>query len=123
MTDQTIEVSAGADEFCFERRITETSGADISASPVVVSLSSYDAPSTWVEPTVTRRGTITVADYCATTRAQLDLPSTTLLHWVAVKVKIGVDTAPVHGSYHLWVKITDSTEVVPRRTPDRITIT
>lgn len=109
MTDQTIDLTAGAVEMTLPRTITETSGEDISNDPVVVSLGSWTEPGAWVTPDRLTRGTTEVGDV--------------LQHWVVVQLLIGGTLKPQVGDYWLWTKITDDPEVVPRRTSGRITIT
>lgn len=130
MSDQTIAVySAGAVENTLPRTIYETSGDDISADPVYVSLGSWTAPGVWVTPDSVTRGTITVADYRARTGQQPETTDGTpladdmLLHWVAMTLEIGGALKPLAGYYWLWTKITAAPETVPRRTSGRITIT
>jgi hypothetical protein len=110
VTDQVIDVyGAGAVEFSFPRTITETSGEDISADPVLVSLGSWTEPGGWVTPDRITRGTTDVGGITQ--------------HWVVVQLLIGGDLKPAADNYWLWTKITDSPETVPRRTSGRITIT
>jgi len=128
MSDQSIDLSAGAVEFTYPRTITETSGEDISGDPVEVSLGSWTEPGEWVTPDRLTRGTITVLEYRTSTgktphgQDGAALADDVLLHWVAVQLMIGDSVKPADGDYWLWTRISPSPEVVPRRTSGRITI-
>jgi hypothetical protein len=97
--DQTIYVTAGGPEYTRPRTITDTTGKDISADPVLVGLSSYETPpSSLVAPT-------------------LDLPQANKATRV-VQLLVTNTTPP--GTYALWAKITDNPESPIRRTPGLI---
>lgn len=102
MSDQTVDVSAGAVEYTFPRTITETTGKDISADQIAVSLGSYDAPGAWVPPD----------------RLTHPTPSSAVVQ-LLVSNSLGLI---VGQSYYLWTKVTESPEVIPRRSPGRVTI-
>lgn len=102
MSDQTIDLSAGAVEYTYPRTVTETSGVDITTDQVLVSLGTWDAPAGWVVPDV--------LDHPA--------PSTAV-----AQLLIGASLKPAPGPYYLWTQVSDAPEVVPRRSPGRITIT
>lgn len=95
---QTVNVTAGATEYTWPLTLTEVNGVDISADTVQISLGSYDQPGDWTAP---------VADH----------PTTS-----SVTVKLLIDDSVDVGEYWVWVKITDSPEIVPRR-GDRVTVT
>lgn len=97
--DQTVHVTEGP-EYTYPRTITETTGKDISTDTVRLSLGTWDAPGTWVAPTVDT--------------AQTD-------HATRV-VQLLLDNTTPAGDYWLWVKVTDSPETPVRRTDGRITI-
>jgi hypothetical protein len=99
--DQTVRVSTGAAEYCYPRTITETLGKNITADTVSVSLGTYDAPGTWVAPDVITRPTTSSA---------------------VVQMMINTIPDPTRQHYWVWTKVSDSPEVVPRRSPGRITI-
>lgn len=87
----TIYVTAGATEFV-TATITETSGKDISADPVALSLTlTGDEPGDWIVPELVS------AD----------------VNTVVVRCLVGGTFAP--GRYFLWARIGDSPEVVIRR--------
>jgi hypothetical protein len=102
MTDQTIDLSAGAIEYTNPRLITEVTGKDITSDQVFVSLAGWEAPGSWVTPDVVTRPTASS---------------------VSVALLIGAAFKPAAGDYWLWTRVTDSPEVVPRRSPGRIHIT
>lgn len=96
-TQQTIRVSSGAAERTFPVTITEDTGEDISAKVVMMSLApapdGYFTARTWVTPSV-------------------DTPQTD--HATRV-VQLLVDSSTAVGVYWVWVKVTDTPEIVPRR--------
>lgn len=99
---QTIAVhSAAAVEYTLPLTITETSGKDISAATIRMSLGTYTAPGTWVAPDV---------DTSPTPASR------------TVQLLIGTDPTLLAGDYYVWTVITDAPEVVPRR-HDKLTIT
>lgn len=105
MADQTIDVTAGAVEYCYPRMITAQPKADgqpvdLREDVVLVSLGSALTPGDWVAPDI------------------IDRPDNST---VIVQLLISADDAPP-GVYWLWVKVADSSETVPRRTPGRIRI-
>lgn len=89
---QIIHVSAGAAEHTWPTTLTETTGKDISADQVQISLGTADAPGTWSSPDL------------------LDRPTTASV--TAAKL---VTNAVAPGTYFVWVKLTDDPEIVPRR--------
>jgi hypothetical protein len=91
MTTQTIRVSDGAIEYTFES--TLHADHDISGDTIVMSLGSSTAPDSWVAPSV-------------------DEPQTDNTTRV---VQLLVDDATEPGTYYLWLRLTDTPEVVPRR--------
>lgn len=96
---QTVAVSQGAIEYTWPTTITATDGDDITGDTVAVSLGTYTAPGAWQAPDTITHPT----------------PS-------SVVVQILVGAATPTGSYYLWVKVSDSPEVVPRRAA-KITVT
>jgi hypothetical protein len=90
---QTVLVSQGAVEYSWPVTVRETTGDDISADPVRLSLGTYTEPGTWVIPAV-------------------DEPQTDTSTRVAQML---IDATVPPGTYHLWVRVTDTPEVVPRR--------
>lgn len=103
MSDQQIQLSADAVEYTHPRTVTETTGKDITNDLIAVSLGTYEAPGAWVPPD------------------KLSRPSaSSVVVQLLVSNSLGLT---IGSSYHLWVRVTDSPEVVPRRSPGRITIT
>lgn len=101
---QVIDLSDGAEEYTFPVTITETTGKDISADSIVVALgTATSAGGTWFAPDVLTRPTVSTA---------------------VVQVLIGGSSGrvPAAGNYFLWWKVTDTPEIVPRRSPLKITI-
>lgn len=90
---QRINLTAGATEYTWPVTITETNGADISGGLVQIALGSYTDPGPWRIPDVITRPT----------------PSS-----ATVKMLLG-NGAPTAGTYYVWVRVTDTPEVVPRR--------
>lgn len=124
---QTIAVhSAAAVEYTWPTVITELSGENITADAVVMCLGSFTTPGTFVAPDVKTTGTTTVgefvADGCACGCATIDLPDSTVLYQVTVKLLIGASLSPAAGNYWVWTKLTDTPESVPR-VGAKITIT
>lgn len=104
---QTIDVSAGAVEYTYPVTITASPKADglpvdISADLVQVSLGGFSEPGSWVNADLTEHPTTAQA---------------------VVQLLVGGTLKPAVGTYWLWVKVTDSPEVIPRRSELRITIT
>lgn len=88
MGAQTINVSAGAARYV-GGTITETTGKDISADTVVMSLGTATGPAAWVAP------------------------DEKLANVASVTVKMLVTSATAVGTYFVWARITDSPEVEP----------
>jgi hypothetical protein len=104
---QTIDLSGGAVEYTYPVTITASPKADglpvdISADPVKMSLGTFTEPGSWLDSDITEH------------------PSTAQ---AVVQLLIGTALRPAVGTYWLWVKVTDSAEIVPRRSELRITIT
>lgn len=95
---QVINLTAGAIEYTWDTTITASD--DISSDTVTMCLGGYDEPSTFIVPDVITHPTPTTA---------------------VVKLLVGGDFVPASGTYWLWVKVTDSPEVIPRR-GSRVTI-
>lgn len=95
---QTIAVSNGATEYTWPVTVTETTGKDISGDTVQVSLGTYGAPGTWTSGVLTR-------------------PTAS-----SATVKLLVTNTVTPGTYYVWVKVSDSPEIVPRRA-HRVTVT
>lgn len=92
MTTQTINVTGGGQEYTWPITVTETNGKDISGKTVQVSLGTYTAPGTWASAAVLTRPT----------------PS-------SATVQLLINSSTPVGRYHVWVKVSDSPEVVPRK--------
>lgn len=90
---QTIRVSAGAAEYTWPATITETTGKDISADVVRVSLGTYAAPAAWVDPSV----------------------DTAQANHATRVVQLLVDSNTPAGTYYLWLSVGDGPEQVVRR--------
>lgn len=88
---QIINVSLGAAEYTQPVTITESNGANISGDSVQISLGSYNAPGAWVNGVLTR-------------------PSIS-----SATIKMLVDNSVSPGVYYVWVKVTDTPEIAPRR--------
>lgn len=101
MTDQYIYTSAGAVEYTLPTIVTETTGKNITADIVQVSLGTYADPGVWQSPDVKTSPT----------------PSS-----VSVQILIGASLNPAPGHYYVWVKLTDSPEVPARRGPGRVVV-
>lgn len=102
MSEQTIDLTAGAVEYTWPLTIIESTGKDISADTVQLSLGSYTEPATWQAP-------------------DLD-PAQTVASQRVVQLLVGDTLKPALGSYYLWSQILDDPEIVPRR-HQRINIT
>lgn len=98
ISTQTIAVSLGAVEYTWPVTITETNGKNITGDTVQISLGTYDAPGTWQAGVVQRPGNSTAV------------------------IQLLINNTVAAGSYWVWVKVTDSPEIVPRRC-QRITVT
>ena len=101
---QTFDLTDGATEYTFPVTITETTGKDISGDSIVVSFGTANQAGTWFTPDVLTRPTVSSA---------------------VVQVLVGAGTpngALSAGSYFLWWKVTDTPEVVPRRSPLKIVV-
>lgn len=92
---QTIDLSAGAVEYTYPLTITESTGKDISADTITLSLGTYDAPGQWQAP-------------------DTDPPQDTTSQRV-VQLLVGADLKPDLGTYYLWSLVNDGPERVPRR--------
>jgi hypothetical protein len=101
--DQTIRVSAGAVEYCYPRTLTETSGKNISADPVYLTLGTYDAP-------------------LSTTPGAPDVITRPSPSTVVAQILISTNPDPNRQHYWVWTKLSDAPEVVWRRSPGRITL-
>jgi len=92
----TIFVSRGAQEYA-GGTITETTGKDITAATITMCLGTYDAPGTFVAPTV---------DSSPTVASRL--------------VKLLVTNTTTVGAYWVWVKVGDGPETVVLRLGEQI---
>lgn len=92
---QTIYVSDGAVEYTWPVTITETTGKDISAVGVELSLGTYTAPGTWQAP-------------------DTDPPQATKSQRV-VQLLVGGTLKPAPGRYYLWTRSADTPEIVEHR--------
>lgn len=92
--DRTIRVSAGAAEYV-TGRVEETNGLDISTATFETGLGGYDSvPASWYSP-----ATVTFSNNGATAEVS----------WL-------IDASiPAVEQAHLWVRVTDAPEVLPRR--------
>jgi len=99
VSTQKVNVTAGAVEYTWPWTGTETTGKDITASTVELSLGTYSEPGDWLEPDVMVRSNV----------------------W-SVTAQILVDDSYLPGTYYLWRSIHDAPEVLPKRTPLRVII-
>lgn len=91
---QTIDTANGDVEYTWPLTLIETTGKDISGDTVQLSLGTYPAPGTWLDP---------VEDTPADTSQRV------------VKLLIGNDPKPAPGTHYLWSKIGDTPETIIRR--------
>jgi hypothetical protein len=95
-TTQYVDLTNGAVEYTYPLTITETTGKNIAADVITLSLGTDTTPGTWRSPDT---------DPVQVNHAQR-----------VVQMLIGgTGYVPLAGSYWLWSKVTDSPEVVPRR--------
>ena len=92
---QTINITAGAVEYTFPLTITETTGKDISADVIQLSLGTDTAVGAWHTPDTDVTQSVT--------------------YQRVVQLLVGAAYVPAVGTYWLWSKVTDSPETVPRR--------
>lgn len=98
---QTIDLTAGAIEYTWPLTLIETTGKDITADTIQLSLGGYEAPATWQAP---------------------DTDTAPVVSQRVVQLLVGDTLTPAPGAYWLWSQIVDNPEIVPRR-HQRITIT
>ncbi len=99
---QTIALSAAAIEYTYPLTITETTGKNITTATVKLCLGTFDLPGAWRTPDVLTRPTSSTA---------------------LTQLLVGSAYLPVAGSYWLWYQVSDTPEVVPRRTTLEVKIT
>jgi len=99
MPTQKIRVSAGAVLYTLPWTATETTGKDISAATIQLSLGSYTDPGDWLDPDVETRPTLS-----------------------SVTAKILIDDSYEAGTYWLWRSISDTPEVDPQKTSLRVIV-
>jgi len=96
--DQTIRVTADLPEYTRPVTITETTGKNISAAQVFISLGDYEAPGTW-QSGVLERPTAASA---------------------TIKLLVDSNVTPRPAPYWVWVKVVDSPERPGRRSELRV---
>lgn len=90
---QTVLVTDAAIEYTWPTTLTELAGADISGDAVAIGLGTWtDPPAVWADNPVITHPT----------------PS-------SVTVQMLIDSSIAPGTYYVWVRVTDSPEIVPRR--------
>ena len=100
MSTQRIDVTAGGVEYTWPWTGTETTGQDITAVTVELSLGTYNDPGAWQPPDVILHPTVNT-----------------------VTAQMLVDDSVAVGTYYLWRLIGDAPEVLPKRTPLRVIVT
>lgn len=93
---QYIDLTNGAVEYTWPLTISETTGKNIAADVIVLSLGTESTPGTWRSPDV---------DPAQTDHSQR----------VVQMLVGGTGFVGLAGTYFLWSKVTDTPEVVPRR--------
>lgn len=135
---QVIDLSAGAQEYTWPETLTEKTGKNISADTVQIAVGTLrDATSvqTWVTPDIVTESTITAKEFMLQNPSVSGVlvplgqdPASFLLYQVTAQIMIGALTGnhpaltPDPGDYYPTLRITDATEIVPRRGP-KFTIT
>lgn len=81
--------------------ITEKNGKDLTSTTVEISLGSELRPGTWTTPSVNILGPVNVRK---------------------VTMLVGATPNTPKGEYWVWVKITDTPEIITRRFPQKIQV-
>lgn len=94
MSNQVINLTAGAMEYTWPLTLVEVTGKDISGVPILLSLGTYSEPGAWQSPDV---------DEAQSVKSQR-----------VVQMLVGGTLKPAPGTYYVWSKVTDNPEIVPR---------
>lgn len=130
---QVIDLTDGAQEYTWPLTLTEKTGKNISADSVQIAvgtLRNSTSVQTWVTPDIVTESTITAKEFMLANPSVSGVivptgqdPATFLLYQVSAQIMIGALTGqhpaltPTAGDYYASLRLTDSSEVVPRRGP------